>query len=392
MRYDLRHANERHEATRLQRLRRAGASASSYFISHILYFIFYISGFAALSSCNRYEIESYYTGKADVRVNIDWETRFGEKPSGMTIMLAKDSTDDIIFTDVTNFVDNYDLQLEPGTYRMLIFNLSSGEYGSMRFFQMKNFTEAYAYAEQLQRTTSFWDVNVSYMREPEYIGCVVDTFTILPEMTDGKFRFVNWRDKIEGNYEELVLNEVVEPMVTTLFVRVKVIGYKYMTHVIGNISGMANGFLLTQGWRREQTGYHLLDNWSSMPSADPADTIRSVGYLTTKISCYGLPHGRELISQRDSMSNMLSLMFTLIDDRQMVFRYPVGKHIRYRNADENGYFSRHDVTLDLELLLEAPFFTDDEVPNLPYSQPTGTGAFDAEVAPWGDEENIDIPC
>ena len=69
----------------------------------------------------------------------------------------------------------------------------------------------------------------------------------------------------------------------------------------------------------------------------------------------------------------------------------MGKHIKYRMADENGYFSKTDVTLELDLLLEAPFFTNPEVPNLPYAQPTGTGAFDAEVADWGDEENIDVP-
>ena len=343
----------------------------------------------ALFSCDRYEIESYYTGTASVHVDIDWESRFGKKPSGMTIMLAKDG-DSITYTDVTNDVERYELHLEPGEYKMLIFNLSSGEFGSMRFFQMKSFDEAYAYAEQLQRTTGFWDVNVSYMREPEAIGCAVDTFTILPEMIDDEFHFVPWREKVENNKEEVALKEVVEPMTTELFVRVRIIGIKYMAAVIGNISGMANGFMLTQAWRREQSGYHLLDNWHLASTRAEVDST-NIGYISTQINTFGLPRGRELLSQRDSTSNTLSLMFTLIDDRQLVFRYPVGKHIRYRGAEENGYFNKHDVTLELELLIEAPFFEDDEVPNLPYSQPTGTGAFEAEVAPWGDDEVIDIP-
>ena len=346
-----------------------------------------VSLFAA---CDRYDIELYYTGKAYVRVNVDWQTRFGETPTGMTIMLAKDG-DSITFTDISNFVDYYDLELEPGTYKMLIFNRTPGEFGSMRFSQMKSFNDAFAYAQQLQRTTDFWDVNVSYLREPEHIGCVVDTFTVLQEMTDGNFRFVLWKDKKEDLRETLTLDEVVDPMTTDLFVRVKIIGYKYMGNIIGNISGLADGFLLSQAWRRTQTGYHLLDNWTSAPAPAESDSVTSVGYISTHINTFGLPRGRELLSQRDSTSNVLSLCFTLIDGTQHVFRYPVGKHIKYRMADENGYFSKTDVTLELDLLLEAPFFKDLEVPNLPYAQPTGTGAFDAEVADWGDEENIDVP-
>ena len=345
---------------------------------------------ALVTACDRYDIELYYKGKADVRVNVDWETRFGETPAGMTIMLAKDG-DSITFTDISNSVDHYDFELEPGEYKMLIFNRTTGEFGSMRFFQMKSFNDAFAYAQQLQRTTEFWDVNVAYMREPEHIGCVVDTFTVLPEMTDGNFRFVLWKNMKGDLRETHTLEETVEPMTTDLFVRVKVIGYKYMAGVIGNISGMADGFLLSQAWRRTQTGYHLLDAWSSAPSPAESDSVRSVGYISTHINTFGLAHGRELLSQRDSTNNMLSLCFTLIDGTQHVFRYPVGKHIRYRMADENGYFSKTDVTLELELLLEAPFFIDSDVPNLPYAQPSGTGAFDAEVAPWGDEENIDVP-
>ena len=350
-----------------------------------------ITGLVALfTACNRYEVELYYTGKAYVRVNVDWDTRFGEKPTGMTIMLAKDG-DSITYTDITNFVDYYDLELEPGTYKMLIFSHSTGEYGSMRFFQMKSFNDAFAYAQQLQRTTDYWDVNVSYMREPEHIGCAVDTFTVLPEMTDGNFRFVPWREKKGDLRETHTLNEIVDPMTTELFVRVKVLGYKYMGNILGNISGMADGFLLSQAWRRAQTGYHFLDAWTTAPAPAESDSITSVGYISTHINTFGLPQGRELISQRDSTSNVLTLCFTLIDGTKHVFRYPVGKYIRYKTAEENGYFSKTDVTLELELLLEAPFFKDLEVPNLPYAQPTGTGAFDAEVAPWGDEEDIDVP-
>lgn len=342
-----------------------------------------------MTSCDRYEVELYYSGKADVSVDIDWMSRFGERPSGMTIILAKDG-DAITFTDITHNVDHYDLQLEPGEYKMIIFNRTFGEFGSMRFLRTKSFNDILAQAERLQRTPENWDVNADYMQEPEAIGCAVDTFTVLPEMTDGKFHFVYWKDKIDGNYESLKLREVVEPMVTELYVRVKVIGFRYMASVVGNISGMADGFLLSQAWRRSEAKYHFLDSWKIKAAPEESSEDKSVGYITTKISTFGLPHGRELPSQRLPAYNSLSLCFTLIDDTKHVFRYNVGDKIYYREKEVTE-FNKHDVTLELELDITAPFYSDDEVPNLPYAQPSGTGAFDAEVEPWGDDENVDVP-
>ena len=351
-----------------------------------------------LTSCDREPLELYYTGKAEVVVDVDWESRFGERPTGMTIVLAKES-DSIIFTDITNDVDRYTMMLEPGTYKMLIFNEYYNGFGSMAFGERKSFSDIFAYAQNLQRTTDFWDVNHTYMKEPEAIGCVVDTFTVLPEMADGEPRFVYYKDKVPTEFEGLWLHETVEPMTTEMYIRVRVLGIKYMSSVIGSISGMADGFLLTQAWRRPQSGEHLLEGWNiANITYVNNDTLKSVGYINTTIRTFGLPHGRELDVQRDSTSNMLSLCFTLIDGTQHVFRYPVGKMIKYRNIDvdtslgqQGGYFAKTDVTLELDLIVDAPFYEEEEVPNLPYAQPTGTGAFDAEVEPWGDDENIDVP-
>ena len=358
-----------------------------------------------LSGCHRLPLERYYTGKGTVHIDVDWTSHFGEKPSGMTIILAKDG-DSITFTDITNQVDFYDIELEPGTYKLLIFNQSYGEFGSMSFGKRKSFNDIFAMATQQQRATEFWDVNVGYLREPEAIGCAVDTFTVLPEMADGEPRFVYYKDHVPTYFESLRLTEVVEPMTTEMFIRVKIIGMKYMASVIGNISGMANGFLLSQAWRREDSGYHLLDNWTVSPVYyENGDTLNSYGFITTTIRTFGLPHGRELLEQRDSTSNMISLCFTLIDGTQHVFRYPVGKHIRYHNevaetragdadstaTEQKQYFYKTDVTLKLDLLLEAPFFETPDLPNLPYAQPKGTGAFDAEVSDWGDEEQVLVP-
>ena len=42
----------------------------------------------ACVSCERLPLELYYDGTADVRITYDWESKFGEKPEGMTLMLA----------------------------------------------------------------------------------------------------------------------------------------------------------------------------------------------------------------------------------------------------------------------------------------------------------------
>ena len=362
----------------------------------------------ALTSCKREPLELYYTGKAQVDIDVDWTTRFTDNPkdiTGMTVIIAKLESDSIIYTDITNDIFHYeDLELEPGNYKLLIFNEYINGFGSMYFGERRSFNKFFAYAQQQPRTTDFWDVNVSYMKEPEAIGCAVDTFTVLPEMADGEPRFVHYKDYIPTEFEGVQLKEIIDPMTTEMFIRVRVLGIKYMQSVIGSISGMANGFLLTQAWRRSEPGVHLLENWKiSDVTYENGDTLKSVGYVSTTIRTFGLPHGRELDSQRDSTSNLLSLCFTLIDGTQHVFRYPVGKMIKYRtteaqsrragekNNDDMSYFAKTDVTLELDLIVDAPFYEDEEVPNLPYAQPKGTGAFDAEVEEWGDDEVVDVP-
>ena len=68
-----------------------------------------------------------------------------------------------------------------------------------------------------------------------------------------------------------------------------------------------------------------------------------------------------------------------------------GEQEEKEEGDSILEFQKSDVTLELDLVVDAPFYEDDEVPNLPYAQPSGTGAFDAEVAPWGDDKIIDVP-
>lgn len=373
-----------------------------------------------VASCQRDPLEKYYSGKGEITIVPDWDTLFVRDAAdrsnltGMTVVFSKSDTSAVIspYPDITNTVNKYETELAPGKYNFMVFNLSPTEFGSMNFYQMKDFKESFVVGLPLQRTTEFWDVNANYIKTPEYIGCAVDSLEVLPGMYDGEVRFVDYKTDVTDLRDIVTKRAVIKPMTAEMVIRVKVLGYKYMKSVIGNISGMANGFMLSQAWRRSQTCYQLLDNWTAKAAPEESDSLHSVGYISTRISTFGLPHGRELLSQRDSTSNLLTLCFTLVNGKQHSFTYSVGKDIKYKDAeldissgdqpldpketdgsstDGSKSFNQTDVALELELLIETPFFTDDYVPNLPYAQPTGTGTFDAEVEDWGEDVDVKVP-
>ena len=89
----------------------------------------------------------------------------------------------------------------------------------------------------------------------------------------------------------------------------------------------------------------------------------------------------------------MKMHFTMIDNNVIEFNYDVGKMIHY-DGDDGSLdisFEQTNVSLQLDLVIDAPIIKEDELPEIPYAQPEGTGAFDAEVEPWGDDENVDVP-
>ena len=211
--------------------------------------------------------------------------------------------------------------------------------------------------------------------------------------------------------EELVRLERLEtilPMTTTLNIHVKVRGIKYMRSLSsgglsGYVMGLADGFLLNQRWRRSNVGDIKLTKWKMGYDDDkavPHDSLANdslvkdgyIGWVHTSVETFGLPHGKELLQWRVPQDNYILLHFTLIDGRVFNFGYPVGLNIRYEG--DNGtaeIFTQSDVTLVLDLVIDAPFYNEGQVPILPYAQPEGSSAFDAQVEPWSDDVDIDIP-
>lgn len=360
----------------------------------------------ALISCDRYELELYDDGKADVHFTFDWMSHYGSIPEGMTFMWAHDS-DLIAYYDPTYRVLERTDMLASGTYFITVMNKTFAEYGTMSFYRRNSHNDIIAIANTYHISEeNAWDNGRTYMEEPEHIGVATDTMEIPKIIDDIIFR--NWKDSSTVEDIHLRRHEIIEPMTTTLNIHVKVRGIKYMRSLnnaglSGYITGMADGFLLNQRWRRSEVGDIKLTKWEmgyddehTVPNDSLAnDSLVKDGYLGwvhASVETFGLPHGKELLKWRTPQDNYILLHFTLIDGRTLNFGYPVGLNIRY--VGDNGemeIFAQTDVKLELDLVIDAPFVNDNEVPILPYAQPSGSSAFDAEVEPWGDDIDIDIP-
>ena len=359
-----------------------------------------------LSSCRRYELELYDDGKADVHFTFDWLTRYREVPEGMTFMWAHDG-DAITYYDPTYRVTERTERLDAGTYYVTVMNKSFGEYGTMSFYRRNSHDEIMAVANTYHISDeNAWDNGRTYMEEPERIGVASDTVQVPKTIDDITFR--NYKEPSTQETIHLERKDTILPMTTTLNIHVKVRGIKYMRSLAGGglsgyIMGLADGFLLNQRWRRTNVGDIKLTRWKmgyDDYNAYPDEALATdslvrdgyIGWVHTSVETFGLPHGKELLRWRTPQDNYILLHFTLIDGRILNFGYPVGLNIRYRGDDgETEIFTQGDVTLELDLVIDAPFYGDDQVPTLPYAQPSGSSAFDATVEPWGDDVNVDIP-
>jgi hypothetical protein len=231
------------------------------------------------------------------------------------------------------------------------------------------------------------------------MGVGIDTF-VVSNVIDSLI-FYDYREESKIDTVHVMRHVVIEPMTTTLRVRVKVRGISYMRSMEGYVTGMADGFYLNQRWRTREVGTIKLEGWerdteyekTARNRAD-GDPEENVGWMLCNVETFGLPHGRELLIQRSEKSNYIKLHFTSLDGTKTTdFSYEVGKMLRYDGDDgtQEATFTQADVSLQLDLEIDAPLIDEENLPTLPYSQPEGSGQFDAQVEDWGDDQNVDVP-
>ena len=363
--------------------------------------------FIVVASCYREPLELYKKGDSRVVISYEWQYYNGPTPNGISVMYAHNGntiTQSHVTHDLSGETNE---QMANGTYKQLVMTNTTQEYlGNMRFYYTDDFKNMMAVSNTYNITDlNAWDGGRQYMKEPMYIGVAVDSFEVKTD-NDGLIFYEYDKDgEVDTLNQER--QDTIRSMVTTLTIRVKVRGINYINDpalggVDGYITGLADGFFLSQQWRRSDQGDIKLDHWrfdgyEETPAAGSrraeGENEYKVGWIATDIQTFGLPHGRELLCQRTEKSNYLKLHFTRINGEPIEFSYDVGKMVHYEGDDGslNLSFKLTDVALQLDLEIDANTVGEDDVPTIPYTQPSGTGAFDAEVQPWGDDENVDVP-
>lgn len=368
----------------------------------------------ALASCyQRAPLEIYYQDMAQIRLEVDWLNHMEEKPSGMTVLLAKDG-DTFTTQRITNNVDSMYLRLEAGTYKLLLLSNAFDEFGSIHFDGQTSFGNVVVRADNLtSRMNQAWDRGVKYMKTPDVLGVALDTLTVTQEDIDKNRHFIDWRQRFAPDTISIVHRETVYPITSRLNLYVRVQGYKFMRSLEGSISGMADGCYLSRFQNTNEYGPHFLDSWTHRvgtrqdvmkpenvnPVQDdlyPADTL-SHDWLFASIPVFGLPGNTpEDMAQRNPESNVLTLCFTLVDGTSHVYRFNVGDLFRYRNSaitDISGTHVKSDGTAEigLNLVIDLPRTRVD----LPYAEDPGSSSgnassFDVVVDDWEEGDTVDV--
>lgn len=288
-----------------------------------------------------------------VRVNVDWHLFDKEVPTGMTVMVFPWSGG-APQTVLTNEITHADFSLEPGKYRVLVFNQSTTEFGTLDFLGMDSYETARAV---VQHTTSRW-----YSRgDDELIG--VEPEWLASDKLD--------EFDVSDDFSEVTLTP--KNVLSQIQVSVKVPGIKSLRYVRGSLTGISEGFLLGQGKPLKSKVTYLLESWTKTIDENDA----KLGTLKTSLKCFGLPE----TAHPDAENNQLSLSALLIDNKtQIDHQFAVGdKFKKDENSSELGY----TVSLHVDVKVPQP---------LPEVKPSegSSGGFDVTIQDWGKPEDIDI--
>ena len=288
-----------------------------------------------------------------VRINVDWHLFDKEVPTGMTVMVFPWSGG-APHTVLTNEITHADFSLEPGKYRVLVFNQSTTEFGTLDFLGMDSYETARAV---VQHATSRW-----YSRgDDELIG--VEPEWLASDKLD--------EFDVSDDFSEVTLTP--KNVLSQIQVSVKVPGIKNLRYVRGSLTGISEGFLLGQGKPLLSKVTYLLESWTKSVDENEA----TLGTLKASVKCFGLPE----TASPDAENNQLSLSALLIDNKTQVdHQFAVGdKFKKDENSSELGY----TVSLHVDVQMPQP---------LPEVKPSegSSGGFDVTVKDWGKPEDIDM--
>ena len=345
-----------------------------------------------LAACDRRPLEVIVSEKVKVRLVVRWKVNFidiyGTDPTGMTVMVW-DSRGSAPIVETTN--DNHvTLLLAPDEYHLIVFNQMEREYlPYMRFYQQAS------YHDMVARNITYTSTadQRTYTYYPDPIAVATDTFLITRDMVvQDTTIFVPYEEYISSDIssytEKIHLYEIPEvpwPMTVNVNLHLNVRHRQSVKAIKASLSGLADGFYLSRIIRTQEQATIEFDakQWNFQKYGDERD---SLGQITNSTPSFGLPYGKELLSQRDSTDNRLDLDITLVNDSLLSYRFNVGKHLRYITPEGREAEIRYRQDLqNLRLEIDLP-----DIIDLPIVDGNAGAGFDAEVVDWDDGGIIDM--
>lgn len=311
------------------------------------------------------------TGKAHVRVDVDWSGYGKSVPTGMTIMFHHNETG-----ESTRAIDNNILyaipHLSPGRHWATVFNLTEEEFGYIRFRGLEAAETAEAYAAK--HTGSKWyvdpatDGNHYVAGQPEWLATDTIMTAVVAPLSGGM-------------QSEVEVIGTLHPrnIIYTLHLAIHIENIGNLLAARGAISGLAAGRRLAGDCPNDNalTVIHLIE--SADWTCSRTSSFPGMGLVKADIRCFGLPSNH----QRTPGENRLEFQALLADGRT-VKRYdiPVG-HLIESSASTSG--CRGD---DLDLSLEV--WLDSALPPC-NGNGNGSGGIDVWFDDWDDYIDFNIP-
>jgi len=348
----------------------------------------------AAASCNRRPLWEEDEAGARVKIKVNW-SEFVEHPSGMTMMLFNENNK--LIQIVTNDVDSVYVTLPEGQWKVYVFNQSTSEFGSIGFAGMEHFETAEAYVNDIVKSSWYFKSGGEeeiVAKEPENLGVAVGEFEISSDMYNQYKRYYLTKAdgapaEIEDEFTAITLypTNVVSLLEVTAFFK----GIQNLNSAHASLTGLAEGFYLTQNRPNDTEVTQLLESWTKYIDDDDP----TLGYIKMKSSAttFGLPGGYEDIkdfSQRDSTLNLFTMSCMLRDLKtRLDFPFYVGNKFEVEKY-EVGIGAEVTIAIRLILKLEVGYENPIDLPDVPPADGGNASGFDATVDDWEEGETIEI--
>lgn len=353
----------------------------------------------AALGCQRRPLEYFYKPEAKIVLEVDWSD-FPEKPTGMTVFLFKDGEAGKAFT--TTEVDQTELNISAGHYKLFVMNQSMTEFGGITFKDMNTYETAEAV---ISKVASKWyaimkgviasqegegDELHGVGAQPEDLGiAIADEFTISEdEVKNFQYQYAKWRKgkgKQDGDGEAAddapvdkdapalrTISAVAHNVVSRLHVKIYFHNIPTLHSVRTSMEGLADSYLLTKNTTSQKEVAQLMEKWDiHVTSTDGVD-----GYVETTIHTFALPNGEKSVTGRNPQLNTFTVQALHRDLKTITEEaYTVGDKFKI------SFPGKIRMQMDLEV---GPIY-------LPYSPGGDTGGFVTYIEDWDDVIDVPIP-